>query len=57
MYSLKNATEQISADRNFSKLERDLAGMSDDPCAGFYQPRLQTCQRPVGDLFGQVFAL
>jgi hypothetical protein len=54
MYSLKNAIEQISAGRNFSKLKRDLAGMSDDP---FYQPRFQTFQRPVSDLFGQVCAL
>jgi hypothetical protein len=40
----KDAIEQISADRNFSKLEADGAGMSDDPCANFNQPRLQTGQ-------------
>jgi hypothetical protein len=54
MYSLKNAIELISTEHNFSKLKRDLAGMSDDP---FYQPRFQTFQRPVSDLFGQVCAL
>lgn len=44
MYSLENAIEQISADRNFSKLEADGAGMSDDPRASFNQPRLQAGQ-------------
>jgi hypothetical protein len=36
----KDAIEQISADRNFSKLEGDGSGVTDDTCANLYQPGL-----------------
>lgn len=57
MNGCQDATEQSATDRNLDKLERDGAGVTDDPRADLDQPRLQAGQGPVGHLFGQIGGL
>ena len=54
MYGCDDAVEQIAADRDLGKLERNGTGVADDPCTDFDDPGLQAGQRPIGDLLGQV---
>ena len=57
MNGRQDVTEQVATDRDLGKLERDGAGMTDDPCADFDQPCLEAGQRPVGHLFRQISGL
>jgi len=53
----EDAAEQRAADGHLSKLERDGAGVADNPCTDFDEPGLQAGQRPVGYLLWQVSTL
>ena len=54
MNGRQDVTEQVATDRDLGQLERDGAGMTDDPRADFDQPCLEAGQRPVGYLLGKV---
>jgi hypothetical protein len=56
MDGCKDTSEQITRNCHLSKLERDGAGVTDDPCTDFDQPGLQAGQRPVCNLLGQISA-
>ena len=49
----QNATEQVAANRDLSKLECDCTGVTHDPRTDLDQLELQACQRPVRHGFGQ----
>ena len=53
----KDAAEQSATDSHLSKLERDGAGMADNPRTNFDQPGLQARQRPIGHFLGKVCIL
>lgn len=57
MNGRQDVTEQVATDRDLGQLERDGAGMTDDPRANFDQPCLEAGQRPVGYLLGKVCTL